>query len=95
MARADFDLLESAGKLGRVRKDDLERRIAEYGCTLVPLPAEARSLAEAFDRPRGEILVDVPLWTKEEGRSDLTLQVVCARRKDEKWDVVVHDVLVA
>jgi hypothetical protein len=94
LARGDLDSLEATGETGRCRKDDLRRRIAEYGRTLVALPAEARAVAEAFDRPGGEILADVPLWTAEEGRSDLTLQVVGARSSGGTWTVVIHDLLV-
>jgi hypothetical protein len=65
----------------------------EYGRRLLPLPPGARALAEAFDRPRGELLVDVPLWTVEEGRSDLTLQVRCVPT-ERGWTVVIHDLLV-
>jgi hypothetical protein len=45
--------------------------IREYGATVLPLPAEGRATAEAFETPHGELLVDLPLWTAEEGRSDL------------------------
>jgi hypothetical protein len=43
---------------------------------MVPLPEEAWEVADAFpiaDRP-GEWAVVVDLWTREEGRSDLSME---------------------
>src|SRR5688572_25062299 len=65
------------GRIGRLTVPELQRAIAEYGRTLVPLPDQAFDLADVYpiDRSPGEWAIDLPLWTKEEGRSDLTLSL--------------------
>ena len=62
---------------GVVTREELERAIDQYGRTLVGIPSNGLEEADVFPSnvdPR-QIAVDVPLWTREEGRSDLTLSV--------------------
>jgi hypothetical protein len=74
----DYDTIETNGQNGRVETNDLKRVIAEYGCTIIPLPDEAFSKAEVYNiRDKNRLDVYIPLWTKEEGRSDLTLFLSC------------------
>nr|WTA70792.1 hypothetical protein OHB51_17230 [Micromonospora sp. NBC_00855] len=51
----------------------------EYPATFIPLPPEAWNYAEAsFLADHDAWKVDLALWSREEGRSDMTLQVtVC------------------
>jgi hypothetical protein len=52
------------------------RDYGRSGATIVPLPEEAWEIADAFpiaDRP-GEWAVVVDLWTREEGRSGLSME---------------------
>jgi hypothetical protein len=93
LASADLVDLERRGLLGRCAGSDLSRVIREYGATLLPLPPEGRLTAEAFETPTG-LLIDVPLWTAEEGRGDLTLRVRCEKDASGAWRVSVHDLLV-
>lgn len=73
---------------------DLARRLDDYGRTLVPLPAEWQKFAWQYNSGApGEIAVDVDLWTLEEGRSDLTLQLL-GRSDGERWTIEVIDLRV-
>lgn len=77
LAERRFAELEADGRAGRVTADELEHTIDAYGMTLTELPDEAIELIESYPvhgQP-GLFLVDVPLWTAQEGRSDLTLSV--------------------
>jgi hypothetical protein len=68
----------SALQYGGVSASDLAKAVREYGRTLVPLPDNAFAMAEVYDiGSNGRTDVYLPLWTKEEGRSDLTLFVSC------------------
>lgn len=69
--------LEADGRSGRVTAEELRRTIEEYGRVLVPVPKEAFQLADVFEvtGDEGGWAIDLPLWTKEEGRSDLTLSL--------------------
>ena len=76
LVTGNFDLLQSDGRAGRVTAEQLAQGITEYGRTLVDLPEAAWDLAVCYqiDGKPGVFAVDLPLWTREEGRSDLTLQ---------------------
>ena len=84
LVRGDFDLLDADGRSGRVGADGLRRSIAEYGRRLVDPPEEAYEFGEVGPvtaRP-GEWWIVVPLWTAEEGRSDLSLELTAIPTDD-------------
>lgn len=67
--------------------------IERYPATLVPLPAEAWTVAErgrCVDDPDTWWVV-VALWTAEEGRSDLSMEAL-VHEQDGEVRVEVHDV---
>jgi hypothetical protein len=77
LVKGHFDQLERDGRSGRLASHELQEALQAYGRTLIPLPDEAFRLAEVYPI-KGQTAtwaVDVPLWTAEEGRSDLTLSV--------------------
>ncbi|UTC66576.1 MULTISPECIES: hypothetical protein [unclassified Treponema] len=74
----NYEAVKLNSQNGRVDIDDLRRIITKYGCIIVPLPDEAFTKAEIYDvKDENRLDVYIPLWTKEEGRSDLTLSVSC------------------
>ena len=74
----DYDTINAKKQNGRVDTNDLKRVIIEYGCTVIPLPDEAFYKAEVYYiKDDNRLDVYIPLWTKEEGRSDLTLSLSC------------------
>lgn len=77
LAAGRFDEIERDGRAGRCAGADLERAIAEYGRTLLPLPDDAHAHIDViqFDHDPMGCAVDVELWTVQEGRSDLTLSL--------------------
>ncbi len=77
LAVGRYDLIIADGRGGRLTAPELERAIGEYGRTLVALPSEGLRLVDVFPRVNDPttLAVDVPLWTREEGRSDLTLSL--------------------
>jgi hypothetical protein len=84
LVRGDFASLERDGRSGRVGADGLRRSIAEYGRTLIALPDQAFDLAESGTvtaRP-GEWWIVVPMWTAEQGRSDLSLELAAVPTHD-------------
>lgn len=67
------------GRIGRLTEDELRAAVRQYGKTLLPLPDEAFEVAEVYDVDVNVVEVDIPMWTAEEGRSDLTLCVEALR----------------
>lgn len=75
--------IEADGRAGRLTALELRTAIRDYGRTLLPLPDEAVRLIGVHPSKRdpSSCSLDVPLWTSEEGESDLTLSVIATREK--------------
>jgi hypothetical protein len=56
---------------------DILRVIEEYGCTIIPLPAKAFDMALFYQISDKQVDIYIPLWSEEEGQSDLTLSLSC------------------
>ena len=73
---------------------DISRTLDEYGRTLLPLPAGWQAFASRYDvQDADRIDIDVTMWTLEEGRSDLTLQIQVWPKADG-WRLEVYDLRV-
>lgn len=76
LVNGDYGQIEQITKGARIGASDIKRAIEDYGRTLVTAPVESMRLWDvvavrgAFP-PRWN--VTVPLWTLEEGRSDLSV----------------------
>jgi hypothetical protein len=78
---ARYQELAADGRAGRNTADELERAVREHGRTLVAMPEEAWALVNVYRLEDGAgVALEVPLWTAEEGRSDLTLAVTLSER---------------
>lgn len=77
LANKAYDELERRCGGERLSASDLRSVIAQYGRTLVPPPSDFGELMD-ITRVAGDgapcWMVAVPVWTQEEGRSDLTLE---------------------
>jgi hypothetical protein len=77
---------------GRLSAAELATAVSEYPGTLVPLPAAS---TELWDITRhhdgGGWAVVVPLWTREEGRSDLSLELTVREGSTGKLRVEVDN----
>jgi hypothetical protein len=85
-----YDKLVSDGRAGRLTSEELARAIRQYGRTPRELPEEAWDVVDVYPRGKGFQSVDVPLWTEEEGRSDLTLSL-SVERSDDSVQVSIED----
>ena len=95
LVAGDYAGLEAISRGRRLTAEELRQAVEEYGREL-RMPPE--SVFETFDednidvfelaRPRSwSVLVD--LWTVEEGRSDLTLDVVLTDTGGEQYDIEI------
>jgi hypothetical protein len=92
LVRGEFSVIEAMTQGRYLSADQMQAAIADYGLTLVLPPPEAWDeleviQSERVDRPTFH--VDFPLWTEEEGRSDLTLQLELAELGDGLYQVSV------
>jgi hypothetical protein len=71
--------------MSRLAEAGLETAINEYGRTLVSPPLGAAKFEDVVSLTVGQTpawSVWVPLWTFEEGRSDLTLELTITQNED-------------
>ena len=78
LAHGDYALVIGRCVKSRLTADDLQAVISDYGRKLVSPPADAYGDLDAL-QVKGAVVprwsVRAPLWTEEEGRSDLTLEM--------------------
>jgi hypothetical protein len=81
LAREDYESAVRRCITSRLTSDDLRTVIHDYGRKLVSPPADAYNNLDAVQVKGAAVptwSVRAPLWTQEEGRSDLTLEVTIA-----------------
>lgn len=81
LARRELRELVDSGALAAETAKQLEQEVIEYGATPVVPPDIALLLAGATTEGAGAWTIEVPLWTREEGPSDLTVQVYARERE--------------
>lgn len=87
VANGDFDGLVAECSSSRLSGDDVRMVLTDYGKTFTPPPTEAYRELDAVPVQGAKLptwSVRAPLWTKEEGRSDLELQLTISVRGDQK-----------
>lgn len=77
LVSGDYSRIQLDGRIGRLTVNELERVISSYGRTLTRLPEDALDIADIYpvEGSAGLAAIEVPLWTVEEGRSDLILSL--------------------
>jgi hypothetical protein len=78
LARGEYDSVVNSASKSRLTSNDLRAVIEDYGRHLIPPPPEASELVDAIRVDRAVVptwSVRTPVWTREEGRSDLTLEL--------------------
>jgi hypothetical protein len=90
----EYETIERATKQSRLDAADLRQAVADYGRTLTA-PGEAWwSLVEVTPvdaSAGGGFHVAAPLWTKEEERSDLSLELRLIESAPQRYEVAVED----
>lgn len=80
-------------KHSRLTSSDLRNAIRDYPFDLTICPANAFDLASIVEIPgtiNPQWSIAIPMWTKQEGRSDLTLEV-SVTREGPKYIVELDD----
>ena len=93
LVRREFEVLEVDGRIGRLTAEELARAVDDYGRTLVEIPDRGWELADSYEIEGRSAAwaIDLPLWTQEEGRSDLTLSLSVSRTEQEGVVVQIED----
>ena len=94
LAAGDYETASRMAEGRRLSAADLERAVRDYGRTLVSIPPAARDSYDVYrveKANRPTFAVDVDLWTQEEGRSDLTLQLELIDTGRSTYAVTIED----
>lgn len=77
ISQGDYEAIAANGQAGRMGAEGIKCAVETYPYTVIPLPSEAFELAEVYRIDETRLDIYLPLWTPEEGRSDLTLCLSC------------------
>jgi len=78
LAEGEYERVESLTHGIRLPAKQIRAAVEEYGRTLIALPPEAFDLMDVTrvgTEDAGCWSIVVPLWSKEEGRSDLSIEL--------------------
>jgi hypothetical protein len=92
LAEQRYEDVEQLCPGSRVGAQQLKAAVAEYGRTIVPLPQEGISLIDSIPIQNAQPSVwsvVVPLFTREEGRSDLSLELTVTQLQEGSVDIQV------
>lgn len=93
LANGEYGAVIQECSTSRLTADDVRQVIRDYGRTIVEPPPEAYDdldAVEVQDAKQPTWSVQASLWSKEEGRSDLTLEVTASQSGD-RWEVELDD----
>lgn len=97
LAEGSFDVLEATTRGRRLSAADLKAVVETYGQTIVPVPLSSLESLDAVPVEGAEVptlSVVVDLWTEEEGRSDLTLELLLEDRYGGAFEIQIVDLRV-
>jgi hypothetical protein len=95
LVAGDYAGLEAVSRGRRLTAEQLRQAVEEYGRELrmppEPVFDNIEDVIELEDATRRAWSVLVDLWTVEEGRSDLTLELVLTETGGEQYDIQIWD----
>ncbi len=95
LAARDYAGLESWSNGVRLNRAEMESAVRAYGRTVILPPGDTIPNLDAVKVRNAEPKrwsVGISLWTKEEGRSDLTLEVTMIGSDGDLMDVEIDDI---
>lgn len=95
LAGHDFVGLATWSKGVRMNQAEMETAVREYGSDIIVPPGQAipnLDVVKVMNTKPERWNVDIPLWTTEEGRSDLALEVTMIESGQEWMDVEIDDI---
>ena len=83
LVEKDYQELEKHSKGIRLSAQDIERTIKEYNCQLIIPPPDGYELMDVIEvRGDEKWSIVMPLWSQEEGRSDLSIELTLIKDGD-------------
>lgn len=96
LVQREYETISKLGLEGSLSPDEIAFGVSEYPCKLITPPEDAYQelyIYEAEEEEENGFLcaVEFPLWTQEEGRSDLFLLLSLYRNEGEYYDFTFDD----
>lgn len=94
LVNSKFEAIEQLTKGVRLPADQIQYAIEQYGRKLVSPPVEAFELMDVIKVQGHEPQtwsVNMPLWTEEEGRSDLSIELTVIKKEGD-WLIELNDI---
>jgi len=77
----------------RLSSNDIEESILEYGRQLIPYPNEVVfDIVEVINSKPKELSIWAPIYTKEEGLSDLSFELTLIEKNDMTYKVELDNI---
>ena len=95
LVQGDYETLERLTNGVRLTVAEMAEGVREYGGSLILPPDgafENLDVVEVEGAKRREWSVNVDLWTAEEGRSDLTLELKLRKSGEEIYEVEIDGI---
>lgn len=96
LARCEYETLEAVTRGKRLAATEIRHAIEEYGRTIVMPPDIFPSDLEFYGEPdeNRSVLAVMSLWTEEEGRSDLSIELTLIPVSTDLWNVEIDNIRV-
>lgn len=92
LVNKEYEELTNEIDCQNLSSDDILNIIEDFGETLIiPNPKDLEQL-NIIDIDENEWAIDFDLWTKESGKSDLTIQLTIKRNSDNSLDTKLDDI---
>lgn len=97
LVNEEYDALVKYTNGKRLPKEEIEYTIGDYGCTIITPPDsvyDELDVIEVDNPAQREWSVRAPLWTREEGRSDLGIELSILEENKEDLRVELDNIIV-
>ena len=92
LASHRYEDLESVSNGIRLKATEIKTAIEDYGKTIISLPIQGYSdidIIKIENHKSNQWSVNVPVYTKEEGKSDLTLELTLKESPSDLYSVEI------
>jgi hypothetical protein len=97
LVRQEYGVLEAMTRGNRLSAKDIRWAVEQYGRTLIAPPEDAWNAVEIYRVEPSSVptfSIDVLLWSREEGRSDLTLSLTLVEFAPGLFETQIDDLRV-
>ena len=94
LVEGEYDSIEADGRAGRLGSEQLRWAVNQYGRKLINVPDQGLANAHCYSVDNAASptwIIEIELWTEEEGMSDLTLSTVLTEIEQDRYRLEITD----